>query len=217
MDIISDKNKIREMFWECIFSQYYYKTLSEYELEKVYVYAMGYLHEITEPSRAAFIAYRKKQKVNKNAKFKQPPPHDYEENIQKLIDQLSTIVGSKSKIIDEPVLKEIEIKQDLPVENNSHLNYNKQIFKTDNSFLLFETLLKEFEFEIKRTPLAYISFIYWQMMADRYLYDISPKVFRTFLEAEPFNIFLDKLKTKIACTTANKIKGYSICKAQFPL
>ena len=100
--------------------------------------------------------------------------------------------------------------------STANSTYNGQIFSSKIGFLFFEALLKEFEIEIGKTPLAYLSFIYWNMLRDGYLYNISSKTFIGFLSKEPYCIELDKLKTEDCCTTTNKTRVYSTCKKRFP-
>ena len=89
--------------------------------------------------------------------------------------------------------------------------YNTQIFTVKGS-LLFTELLSCFETEIQKTPLAYLSFIYWKLKEEKFLHKtVSSTNFMEFLREE-HKIILDKLKTLLACTTTAKKNGYSTCK-----
>ena len=121
-------------------------------------------------------------------------------------------------------LKEQQVRIDLELKDvklstnkeNKEIDYNSQIFTSLNSFLFFKELLKEFEEEIKKHPLAYLSFIYWNMKADKYLHNVSPRVFIDFLAKSTYEIVLDKIKVLSACNTSSKKKGYSTCQKLYP-
>ena len=121
-------------------------------------------------------------------------------------------------------LKEQQVRIDLELKDvklstnkeNKEIDYNSQIFTSLNSFLFFKELLKEFEEEIIKHPLAYLSFIYWNMKADKYLHNVSPRVFIDFLAKSTYGIVLDKIKVLLACTTSSKKKGYSTCQKLYP-
>lgn len=93
--------------------------------------------------------------------------------------------------------------------------YNSFIFKNRRSEKLFEDYCISFAAELRRTPMALLSFIYWKLRSDQLINSISPTQFREFLAALPANYELEKLKTLNKCTSADKLQVYQAYKDKY--
>jgi hypothetical protein len=103
-----------------------------------------------------------------------------------------------------------EPKEDDKSKPTETVNKYPRIFKNDKGYLLFEKLHEHYKDD--KHHLANYSFIFWQMIEDKFIFeDIGNSKFRNFL-SENYNITLDKLKTKETSNTGNKKTIYTLIK-----
>lgn len=85
------------------------------------------------------------------------------------------------------------------INSNQPIDYNTQIFKNVQGFILFEKLVKICP-KVNDT----YSFIFLQLAKDGYVYEnLSHRVIKDFFNSEPYKITIDKIKplTKLENTT----------------
>ena len=72
----------------------------------------------------------------------------------------------------------------------NEVKFNTQIFTSEKGFILFEALIKELP------PMNdNYAFIYRILIEEKYMYQISQRIFKDFVNAEPYRKTLDKIKT----------------------
>ncbi len=106
---ILDEKAVIEMFRECIITEYYWKKLSKYELEKVYEYAMHFQND----SIKSYMEYWEKMRAELGyIDPSKPPPDDELYNmVKKLTDKLKPIVGANARKADL-LHEQVESKKD---------------------------------------------------------------------------------------------------------
>lgn len=121
-----------------------------------------------------------------------------------------TVELQKSKLTDN-----FDFKTSDDDDFKKHVNPYPQIFSSNEAFLLFEKLYTSF----KNTKyiIADFSFIYRKMYNDGYILEyFKPKMFMEWLNKEPYEIALTKIKTINDCSTTNKINTYRTIKETIP-
>ncbi len=107
--------------------------------------------------------------------------------------------------------KEIVVNAGANVKPKKSVNPHPQVFLNTEAYELFQKLFEAFK--ISYNKLADFSFIYRIMHKDGFILDsFKPQMFINWLNKDPFNISLDKLKTLDNCSTLNKIQTYNIIK-----
>lgn len=90
-------------------------------------------------------------------------------------------------------------------------NPHPQIFSNTHAYGLFQTLFEQFK--TTQNKIADFSFIYRQMYKDGLILDsFKPQMFINWINKEPYNISLDKLKTLDNCSTTHKVQTYNTTK-----
>lgn len=83
-----------------------------------------------------------------------------------------------------------------------------QIFSNAKAFHLFDRLFEQFK--DSKNQMADFSFIYRMMFNDGFILShFKPQMFIDWIDAEPYKISLDKIKTMGDCSTEQKIRTYS--------
>jgi hypothetical protein len=96
-------------------------------------------------------------------------------------------------------------------EKSGKENPYSYVFSNRSSFNLFEKLFSLFK--DSKTPIADFSFVYRMMYDDGYILPhFKPQMFIKWIDAEPYHISVDKLKTLDKCTTDAKRNTYSTTK-----
>lgn len=98
---------------------------------------------------------------------------------------------------------------------NEEISGNKNpyphVFSDGSSFNLFEKLFSLFK--DSKNPIADFSFVYRMMYSDGYILShFKPQMFINWINAEPYKISVDKLKTLDKCSTDAKRSTYSTTK-----
>ena len=109
---------------------------------------------------------------------------------------------------------EINISENTIIQSNANplqqtdtvkLDYNKQIFKSEKGFLLFEALINDFPKEINDN----YGFIFHKLIADGYMFRVTHTTFKEYLNAEPYKITIDKIKTLNVLSNKQRLALYS--------
>ncbi len=92
--------EVKEMFFECLFTDFYWENLNKYELEKVYLFALDYQSELFKPTLEYFKNRRTKIE---NEEIPELPPSREEiyQNVVNLINRLKPIVGTEAANIEQ--------------------------------------------------------------------------------------------------------------------
>ncbi|MFM2016897.1 MAG: hypothetical protein RL007_553 [Bacteroidota bacterium] len=105
-------------------------------------------------------------------------------------------------------------KDHMKNNNEEPVRYNNFVFQSAKAEQIFNDYCNSYSEELKKTPMALLSFVYWQMKTDRLINALTPTQFRDFLSTLPANYELEKLKTFDKCKSPDKVKVYEICKAK---
>lgn len=119
-------------------------------------------------------------------------------------------------------IAEIKLKQPAHVNQQSESETNKQnetsenphprIFKESKHFQLFDYLRANIK---KRFQLAELSFIYWQMVKDGFIYEGVKSIEYIKWLSETYEIELDQIKQLHTCNTGSKLQNYQTAKLHF--
>lgn len=90
-------------------------------------------------------------------------------------------------------------------------NPHPQVFSNLKAFQLFEKLHNQFK--DSNNKMADFSFIYRKMYNDKFILNhFKPQMFIGWINTEPYNINLDKIKTLNDCSTTQKVNTYTTTK-----
>lgn len=84
MEILNE-TQVHDMFFECLYTDYYIETLNNYQLEKIYIYALDYEHNL-KPTYREHIEHFKKTKKHLE---RNPMRENVNELIKKIKEKLS--------------------------------------------------------------------------------------------------------------------------------
>ncbi|WP_395064933.1 hypothetical protein [Flavobacterium sp.] len=108
------------------------------------------------------------------------------------------------------VIKPI-IKKSIDLIELVTTNPHPQVFANLKAFQLFEKLHQQFK--DSNNKMADFSFIYRKMYNDSYILNhFKPQMFIVWINTEPYNISLDKIKTLNDCSTTQKVNTYTTTK-----
>jgi hypothetical protein len=114
-------------------------------------------------------------------------------------------------LIFEPLFEKFFVVKTIDKIEIEVANPHPQVFSNLKSFQLFEKLY--FQFKDSNNKMADFSFIYRKMYNDAYILNhYKPQMFIGWINKEPYNISLDKIKTLNDCSTSQKVNTYTTTK-----
>lgn len=208
-----------------------------YEYAKAFILAYSEFETILNQNQT-LIADTQKQKALKifsyvlNAKYKNGYFGGEYENIEELKNKKGMYVTNddmydwgykggqyykaweiilNNPLIFEPLFEKFFVAKTIDKIEIEVANPHPQVFSNLKSFQLFEKLY--FQFKDSNNKMADFSFIYRKMYNDAYILNhYKPQMFIGWINKEPYNISLDKIKTLNDCSTNQKVNTYTTTK-----